>query len=83
MFKKLIKKIINTPFIADYRQMWPFVRPYWGMALLAMLITIPVGALDAVIAWALKPYMDVMMIEKNENRMYFNYFLIKYHNLFL
>lgn len=67
MFKKLIKKIINTPFIADYRQMWPFVRPYWGMALLAMLITIPVGALDAVIAWALKPYMDVMMIEKNEN----------------
>lgn len=67
MFKKLIKKIINTPFIADYRQMWPFVRPYWGMALFAMLITIPVGALDAVIAWALKPYMDVMMIEKNEN----------------
>jgi subfamily B ATP-binding cassette protein MsbA len=67
MFKKLIKKIINTPFIADYRQIWPFIRPYWGMALLAMLITIPVGALDAVIAWALKPYMDVMMIEKNEN----------------
>lgn len=67
MFKKLVKKITSTPFIADYRQMWPFVRPYWGMALLAMLITIPVGALDAVIAWALKPYMDVMMIEKNEN----------------
>ncbi len=67
MFKKLTKKIINTPFIADYRQIWPFIRPYWGMALLAMLITIPVGALDAVIAWALKPYMDVMMIEKNEN----------------
>ncbi|MBO6280972.1 MAG: ATP-binding cassette domain-containing protein [Alphaproteobacteria bacterium] len=47
--------------------MWPYVRPYWGRALFAVLITIPIGALDAVIAWALKPYMDVMMIEKSAN----------------
>ena len=67
MYKKLINKIKNTPFIYDYRQMWPFIRPYWGRALCAVLITIPVGALDAVIAWALKPYMDVMMIEKSAN----------------
>ncbi|MBE6443404.1 MAG: ABC transporter ATP-binding protein [Alphaproteobacteria bacterium] len=44
--------------------MWKYVKPYWGRALLAMLITIPIGAMDAVIAWALKPYMDVVMIEK-------------------
>ncbi|MBQ8481954.1 MAG: ATP-binding cassette domain-containing protein [Alphaproteobacteria bacterium] len=45
--------------------MMPYIRPYWGRALLAVLVTIPVGAMDAVIAWALKPYMDVMMIEQN------------------
>lgn len=32
-----------------------------------MLITIPIGAMDAVIAWALKPYMDIVMIEKGTN----------------
>ena len=54
----------------DYGQMWPFVKPYWGRALLAILLTLPVGAMDAVIAWALKPYMDVMMIEKNTNTLW-------------
>lgn len=67
MLKRLFTKVRNTHFIADYNRMWPFVKPYWPMAILAVLITIPVGALDAVIAWALKPYMDVMMIEKNTN----------------
>ncbi len=62
---KLFDKINNTHFIYDYKQMWPFIKPYWWRALAAMLLTIPVGALDAVIAWALKPYMDVMMIEQN------------------
>lgn len=67
MLKKFIDKIKNTHFVYDYRQMWPYIRPYWGRALIAVLITIPIGALDAVIAWALKPYMDVMMIEKSAN----------------
>ena len=62
---KVIEKIKKSHFIYDYSQMWPFVKPYWWQALLAMLLTIPVGALDAVIAWALKPYMDVMMIEQS------------------
>ena len=70
MFSKLWAKVLNTNFIHDYRQMWPYVRPYWGRALAAVLITIPVGALDAVIAWALKPYMDVMMIEQNTNTLW-------------
>lgn len=65
MFGKLFGKIKNTHFVYDYSQMWPYIHRYWFRALLAVLITIPVGALDAVIAWALKPYMDVMMIEKN------------------
>ena len=70
MFKKLFEKFKNTNFVADYRQMWPFVRPYWFRAILAITLTIPAGALDGVIAWALKPYMDVMMIEKSVNTLW-------------
>lgn len=35
--------------------------------MLSVLITIPIGSMDAVIAWSLKPYMDVVMVEKNTN----------------
>ena len=67
MLKKLIDKIKNSHFVYDYSQMLPYIKPYWGRALSAVLITIPVGAMDAVIAWALKPYMDVMMIEHSSH----------------
>ena len=43
----------------------PFVKPYWFRTLLALGLAIPIGCLDAVIALSLKPYMDVVMIEKN------------------
>ncbi len=36
----------NFKFSDHYKQMWPFVKPYWVRALLAILICIPVGALD-------------------------------------
>lgn len=51
--------------IRNYRKMWQYVRPYKGRALLAVLLTIPVGSMDAVIAWVLKPYTDIVMVEKN------------------
>lgn len=70
MFVKLKEKLKDNHFINDYGQMWVFVKPYWGRALLAILLTLPVGAMDAVIAWALKPYMDVMMIEQNTNTLW-------------
>ena len=31
---------------------------------MAVLITVPVGSMDAVIAWSLKPFMDVVLVEK-------------------
>lgn len=70
MFAKLTSKIKNMHIVYDYGQMWPFISPYKIQALCAVLITIPVGALDAVIAWALKPYMDVMMIEQSVNTLW-------------
>lgn len=54
----------NTSFVMNYRRMWPYIKPYKWRALAAMLITVPVGMMDALIAWSLKPYMDVVMLEK-------------------
>lgn len=64
-FNTIKDKIVKTPFVYNYRRMWPYVRPYWFRALLAILITIPIGSLDAVIALSLKPYMDLVMVEKS------------------
>lgn len=63
-FDKIKDFIKNQRFVVNYSRMWPFVKPVWFRALLSMLICIPIGALDAVIALALKPYMDVVMVDK-------------------
>lgn len=60
----MLEQLRNSPFIVNYRRMWPYVKPYWFRALLAMLLCIPIGSMDAVIAWFLKPYMDMVLIEK-------------------
>ena len=65
MFKKLKEKFNSLYIVSNYRKIMPYVKPYWVRALLAVLITIPIGSMDAVIAWSLKPYMDVVMVEKN------------------
>ncbi len=64
MFQKIKEKFLNMNMVVDYKKMLPYVKPYWKRALFAVLITIPIGSMDAVIAWALKPYMDVVMVEK-------------------
>ncbi|MBQ1612734.1 MAG: hypothetical protein II085_04590, partial [Alphaproteobacteria bacterium] len=63
-------------FTQHYREMWPFVKPYWVRALLAILICIPVGALDSVIALALKPYMDNVLVDKSASSPIYIPFLI-------
>lgn len=62
---ELLSKVKENRFITNYRRMWPYVRPVWFRALCSMLICIPIGSLDAVIALALKPYMDLVMVEKS------------------
>lgn len=63
--KNIIEKIKQNRVYINYMRMWPYVKPVWFRALLSMLICIPIGSLDAVIALALKPYMDLVMVEKN------------------
>lgn len=62
---KTKEAILQNRFYINYSRMWPYVKPIWFRALLSMLICIPIGSLDAVIALALKPYMDLVMVEKS------------------
>lgn len=65
MFNNLANTIKQNRFYINYSRMWPYVKPVWFRALCSMLICIPIGSLDAVIALALKPYMDLVMVEKS------------------
>ena len=64
-FDKFINVIKSNRVYINYRRMFPYVKPVWFRALCSMLICIPIGSLDAVIALALKPYMDLVMVEKS------------------
>ena len=61
----IINSIKQNRFYINYNRMWPYVKPIWFRALLSVLICIPIGSLDAIIALALKPYMDLVMVEKS------------------
>lgn len=65
MMENIKNKIKQNRVYVNYSRMWPYVKPVWFRALLSMLICIPIGSLDAVIALALKPYMDLVMVEKS------------------
>ena len=62
---QIFKSFKNTYLFQNYSKIYPYVRPYLGRAILAILVTLPLGAMDAVVAWVLKPYMDIVMIEKS------------------
>ncbi len=66
MAEKLIPEGKEINFSQHYKKMWPFVKPYWGRALIGLLLCIPIGALDSVVAWALKPYMDLVLVDKTD-----------------
>ena len=42
-------------------RVWPYVKPYWFRILLGFLVAVPLGLLDGVTAFALKPYMDYVV----------------------
>jgi len=62
---QLREKFLNSQFVRSYKRMWPFVKPIWFRALISLLICLPVGSLDAVIALSLKPYTDIVVVGKN------------------
>ncbi len=54
-----------------YLGMLPYVKPYAFRAILAVTLCIPIGALDAVIAISLKPYTDLIMVEKSAQNIWY------------
>lgn len=65
MFEKIKQRIAKNSFVMNYRRMWPYVKPYWFRALMSVLLAAPIGMLDGVIAMSLRPYMDLVMVEKS------------------
>lgn len=59
------KIFANNLFILNYRRIWPFIQPYWGRAVIGILLTIPVGALNAAVAAFLKPITDTALVAKD------------------
>jgi len=73
---------LKMSFHEHYKAMWPFVKPYWLRAFLAVLISIPIGALDSVVALALKPYMDVVLVDKTaQSPMYIPFLIVAFTSL--
>ena len=62
--REIRNRVLHNMFVKNYKRMWPYIKPYWVRALLSVLVAIPIGSLDAVIALSLKPYMDVVMVDK-------------------
>ena len=60
MIKKIAKKVRNSYAVRNYRNICIYIKPYRFRALIAVLITIPIGMMDTAIPWALKQYMDAV-----------------------
>lgn len=67
MAENELKAVSEIKFTEHYNRMWPFVKPYWIRALVGILLCIPIGALDSVVALALKPYMDLVLVDKTDH----------------
>ena len=60
-------------------KIYPFIKPYLPRVILGFLIAIPVGLLDGVVAFSLKPYMDYVVGQKNLAFSFLNHtYLIPY-----
>lgn len=55
-------------------KVWPYIRPYWFRITLGFLVAVPLGLLDGVTAFVLKPYMDYVVGGKA-----FEYTLLGHH----
>ncbi|MDR0695756.1 MAG: ABC transporter ATP-binding protein/permease [Holosporales bacterium] len=76
MPSKLRRKIGGTRLRRCYFRLLPHIRPYALRAILAIGLCLVAGAMDAVIAWSLKPYTDLVMVEKSLHAAWYIPFLI-------
>lgn len=64
-------KLSSTTAKNSYRYFWllskifPYIKPYMGRVIAGFLVAVPLGLLDGVVAFSLKPYMDYVVGQKN------------------
>lgn len=64
-------KLETTTANNSFRYSWllgrifPYIKPVLGRVILGFFVAIPVGLLDGVVAFALKPYMDYVVGQKD------------------
>lgn len=46
------------------KRFYIYIKPYQWKLLVAMLLSIPIGALDGVVAYSLKPFIDAAQVQK-------------------
>ena len=61
---KFDKKYADNETYHSLSVILPYFKPYMKRTFLALGLAVPIGALDAVIALALKPYMDIVMMNR-------------------
>lgn len=72
-------KLKNTTAENSFRYSWlisrafPFVKPFLFRIFLGVMVAIPVGLLDGVTAFALKPFMDYVIGQKDLHMMLFGH----------
>jgi len=64
IINKIIQKFDKDGLMKNYAKVFPYFRRYWFRTILALGLAIPIGMLDAVVALSLKPYMDIVMVDK-------------------
>ena len=74
--KDIISKFDKDKVMANYAKVIPYFKKYWFRTILALGLAIPIGSLDAVIALSLKPYMDIVMVDKTVQSPWYIPFLI-------
>lgn len=79
-------KLDKTKALSSYKYSWllkriyPYIRPVMKRVVLGILIAIPLGLLDGVTAFAIKPYMDYVVGQKNLAFTLMNHdFVINWH----
>ena len=64
-------KLKDTQALTSFKYGWllkrifPYIKPVLGRVILGFLVAIPVGLLDGVVSFALKPYMDYVVGQQN------------------
>jgi subfamily B ATP-binding cassette protein MsbA len=52
--------------ITLYKRLLFYVKPYWGLIVVSLLLALLVSGADGAIAWMVKPIMDDIFVNKNQ-----------------